>query len=30
MINVTFHYPNGIPYNHHEAQSPKKQVKKKG
>jgi len=26
---VTFHYPNGIPYNHHEAQSPKKQVKKK-
>ena len=26
---MTFHYPNGIPYNHHEAQSPKKQVKKK-
>ncbi|MGC3342415.1 Holliday junction resolvase RecU, partial [Enterococcus faecalis] len=26
---MTFHYPNGIPYNHHEALSPKKQVKKK-
>lgn len=26
---MTFHYPNGIPYNHHEAQSPKKQVKKR-
>ena len=26
---MTFHYPNGIPYNHHEAQSPKTSKKKR-
>lgn len=26
---MTFHYPNGIPYNYHDGESPKKQEKKK-